>query len=290
VKAESGIDRQTAQRPVASSLPRSRGSAALPNVRPKGRRRSASCSATVADLQRGEWIDPDLRRTLFSEWADVWWMTTVGLRPTTRRGYWQILHNHVLPHFQHRQLASIDFMDIERLRSHQARRGQSRSQEDPGLRLCLGPWSMKAAVKSGSAPRQSRRWPSRPPCDAGASDRATCWTMSEIHALVAEVRDPYKTRGMAAGSHRHAASGVVRPDGPDLWISGRHLISITETLLPVSAYGESTPHPRARANEDRSWRPDHPDSGMAHRPTCRISRHPKRHIADRRSCCTNRCL
>jgi hypothetical protein len=44
-----------------------------------------------ADLQRGEWIDPDLRRTLFSEWADVWWMTTVGLRPTTRRGYWQML-------------------------------------------------------------------------------------------------------------------------------------------------------------------------------------------------------
>jgi hypothetical protein len=42
-----------------------------------------------ADLQRGEWIDPALRRVLFIEWAEQWWQTTTRLRPSTRRGYWQ---------------------------------------------------------------------------------------------------------------------------------------------------------------------------------------------------------
>jgi hypothetical protein len=67
-----------------------------------------------ADLQRGEWIDPALRRVLFIEWAEQWWQTTTKLRPSTRRGYWQILQNHVLPEFGDRALASVDFMDVER--------------------------------------------------------------------------------------------------------------------------------------------------------------------------------
>jgi hypothetical protein len=33
------------------------------------------------DLQHGEWIDPVLRRVLFSEWANLWWETTVKQAP-----------------------------------------------------------------------------------------------------------------------------------------------------------------------------------------------------------------
>jgi hypothetical protein len=75
------------------------------------------------DIQRGEWIDPHLRRLLFTEWADLWWETTIKLRPTTRRGYWQILTNHVLPEFGHRPLSAIDFMDIERFVSAKLNEG-----------------------------------------------------------------------------------------------------------------------------------------------------------------------
>jgi integrase len=67
-----------------------------------------------ADIQRGEWIDPAKRRTRFDSWADDWWATTVKLRQTTRRGYWLLLQNHVLPYFGGRRMASIDFMDVER--------------------------------------------------------------------------------------------------------------------------------------------------------------------------------
>jgi integrase len=65
-------------------------------------------------MQRGEWIDPALRRTLFSEWADAWWATTGKLRPNTRRGYWLLLQNHVLPYFGSAALTAVDYLDVER--------------------------------------------------------------------------------------------------------------------------------------------------------------------------------
>jgi integrase len=188
-----------------------------------------------ADLQRGEWIDPDLRRTLFSEWADVWWMTTVGLRPTTRRGYWQILHNHVLPHFQHRQLASIDFMDIERFVAIKLEEGSLGAKK---IRDCVSVLSlvMKAAVKSG-ARRDNPAAGHHVTVRRRRIRQGDVLTMSEIHALVAEVRDPYKPAVwlLVLTGMRPAELCGLTVRSVDF---GRHLISITETLLPVSAYGD----------------------------------------------------
>ncbi len=36
-------------------------------------------------LVRGEFVDPAQARTRFDDWAEAWWQTTTGLRPTTRR-------------------------------------------------------------------------------------------------------------------------------------------------------------------------------------------------------------
>ncbi len=66
------------------------------------------------DMQRGEWIDPAFRRSSFSEWANAWWGTTAKLRPNTRRGYWLLLHNHVLPYFGSSRLTVLDYLDVER--------------------------------------------------------------------------------------------------------------------------------------------------------------------------------
>jgi hypothetical protein len=68
---------------------------------------------TGVDVRAGDWIDPTLRRALFDDWADAWWTTTVKLAPLTRRGYWCLLHNHVLPYFGGRKMTTVDFMDIE---------------------------------------------------------------------------------------------------------------------------------------------------------------------------------
>jgi integrase len=103
-----------------------------------GRQHSATFSRRVdaerflerngAALQSGDWVDPLLRRTSFSEWADAWWATTVKLRPNTRRGYWLLLTNHVRPRFGNMRLGAIDFMDVERLIAQKLEAGYGAKQ------------------------------------------------------------------------------------------------------------------------------------------------------------------
>lgn len=76
-------------------------------------------------MQRGEWIDRAVRRTLFAEWADAWWETTVRLQPNTRRGYWLLLQNRVVPYFGSCRLTDIDYMDVERFIADKLRAGHS---------------------------------------------------------------------------------------------------------------------------------------------------------------------
>lgn len=100
------------------------------------------------DIQRGEWIDPAVRRTLFSEWAAAWWETTVKLRPNTRRGYWLLLQNHVLPHFGQCPLTSIDYMDVERFIAQklQADHGPKQVRE----MITIVSLIMKCAIRSNA--------------------------------------------------------------------------------------------------------------------------------------------
>jgi integrase len=188
-----------------------------------------------ADIQRGEWIDPALRRILFAEWADLWWATTVLLRPTTRRGYWQILHNHVLPYFGQRQLANIDYMDVERFIATKLEQGDLGAKK---IRVCVSVVSlvMRAAVKSGA-----RR--DNPGADHHVTVRrrrirqGDVLTMHQIHALVEQVKDPYKPAVwlLVLTGMRPAELCGLKVRSVDF---ARHLISVTETLLPVSAYGD----------------------------------------------------
>ncbi|MHB1929455.1 MAG: tyrosine-type recombinase/integrase [Acidimicrobiales bacterium] len=79
-------------------------------------------------LHRGEWIDPSLRRTMFSDWAQTWWETTVKLRPNTRRGYWLLLHNHALPAFGDARLGAVDYLDVERFIARKLANGHGPKQ------------------------------------------------------------------------------------------------------------------------------------------------------------------
>lgn len=62
----------------------------------------------LSTLDRGEWLDPRLRRTRFSELADRWKGTIGGLKPKTRVNYESLLRRHVLPYFGEWELAHID--------------------------------------------------------------------------------------------------------------------------------------------------------------------------------------
>lgn len=81
-------------------------------VRTKTFRRSEDArkfsNTTEADKVRGTWLDPDKGRLTFADWWDLWWPTTVNLRPTSRARDESIARTHLAPEFGDYPLAAID--------------------------------------------------------------------------------------------------------------------------------------------------------------------------------------
>jgi integrase len=57
---------------------------------------------------RGMWVDPQLNRRTFEEWAKEWRGTTVHLKPRTRASYESILDSRLLPKFSTTPVGRID--------------------------------------------------------------------------------------------------------------------------------------------------------------------------------------
>jgi integrase len=62
--------------------------------------------------RRGVYVDPKAGKVSFAEWAERWYRTTAGLKPSTRHYYRQLLDNQVLPRFRSVALAGIDRMAV----------------------------------------------------------------------------------------------------------------------------------------------------------------------------------
>lgn len=190
---------------------------------------------TSADLQRGDYIDPMERRRRFSDWADIWWTTTSRLRPTTRRGYWQLLHNHVLPYFGHRQMGSLDYLDVEQFISKKLDGGLSPKKVRDAVSVVS--LVMKCAVRSNArkdnpAAGHEIRVPRRKLRPGDVPD------MPELERLVAQVPDRYKEAVwlLVYAGLRPAELCGLRVSSVDFV---RRRIRVTETLLPVNGYPEA---------------------------------------------------
>ncbi len=66
---------------------------------------------------RGDYLDPNLGRTLFRIVAEEWYETTVQRTPKTRAGYRHILDHHLLPTFGGQPVGRIDAAAIDRFTS-----------------------------------------------------------------------------------------------------------------------------------------------------------------------------
>ncbi len=101
-----------------------------------------------ADVLRGEWIDPDKGKELFSVWADKWLATLGDRKPKTSAGYESILSRHILPRYRSTSIEAIDYPEvlafIGELRASGLGQGTVRNIRDV-LRLVL-----QLAVQSGS--------------------------------------------------------------------------------------------------------------------------------------------
>lgn len=63
---------------------------------------------------KGDWSDPKLGKTLFRQWVDEWWPTTLNLRPSTRVRDEFYLRNYILPWFGRMQLAQITPLEVRK--------------------------------------------------------------------------------------------------------------------------------------------------------------------------------
>lgn len=142
-----------------------------------------------ADLQRGDWIDPRSASVRFATIAERWWATTVKLAPTTRRGYDQILRNHVLPEFGNRPQGSITWVDVEEFIATKIADGHNpkRVRDMVSVISLIMKIAIRGRMRTDN-PAQQHDIASR----QRRLEYGEVLAMEQVHQLVEATRDPYK--------------------------------------------------------------------------------------------------
>ena len=188
-----------------------------------------------ADIQRGDYIDPLERRRKFADWAEVWWQTTIKLRPTTRRGYWQLLHGHVLPTFGARAMGGIDHFDVEQFIAAKLVEGLSPKKVRDAVSVIS--LVMKCAIRGGGR-RDNPAAEHHIPVARRKLRSGDVPDMADIERLIAQVADPYKPAVwlLAYTGLRPSELCGLRVASVDFV---KRVIRVTETLMPVHRYADA---------------------------------------------------
>jgi len=113
------------------------------------KREASSFLARVeADKQRGTFVDPQLSRVRFEDWAAEWWETSTShLKPRTREGYLSLLRRYLVPTFGRYPLQAITPPQVKSFIAALDRQGMSASRQRQTYRLLS--MILKAAVEAG---------------------------------------------------------------------------------------------------------------------------------------------
>ena len=143
-------------------------------------------AGTTTDMARGDWVDPRSTSIRFDELADTWWATTMKLVPTTRRGDWQLLENHVRPHFGTRMQGSIGWVEVEQFIAGKLADGHSPKRVRDMVSIVSS--IMKSAVRAGLR-RDNPAADHSIPVRRAKVGRAAVLNMTEVHRLVDHTRN-----------------------------------------------------------------------------------------------------
>ena len=192
-------------------------------------------AGTTTDMARGDWVDPRSTSIRFDELADTWWATTMKLAPTTRRGYWQLLENHVRPHFGTRMQGSIDWVEVEQFIAGKLADGHSPKRVRDMVSIVSS--IMKSAVRAGLR-RDNPAADHSIPVRRAKVGRGAVLNMTEVHRLVDHTREPYKPAVwmLALLGLRPAELCGLRVGAVDFT---RGTVHVTETLNVVHRYGDA---------------------------------------------------
>jgi integrase len=103
-------------------------------------------SAESAKIE-GSWIDPNLGRLKFSEWAEQWRLTRVAGRPSSRARDESYLRTHIVPVFGQMPLAAIRQVDVQRWVSGLTAAGKAATTVTTAAQLMAK--IMRSAVSGG---------------------------------------------------------------------------------------------------------------------------------------------
>jgi integrase len=182
----------------------------------------------LGKLDRSEWVDPRLSRTMFEDWANEWIETRRHLKPKTLDGYQSLLRTHLLPQFGSTPLGAIDPFGIETWVTQLSDGGLSPSRVRQAHQLLS--MILKAAVRARLLPRNPAEGT---PLPRATRREARFLTAGQVDELV----------GVVPG--RHAALIYVLAYGGIRWAEAvglqrhrvnllRRRIEITETLSEVA--------------------------------------------------------
>ena len=138
-------------------------------------------------IDRGEWRDPRLARTLFGDWFERWWAARV-LEPETVVGQRSTADRHILPHWRDWTLGSIGRLEVQAWVRGMQQAGKSAALIDKAysiFRACLNDAVDEDLI--GRSPCRSITLPTI------AKGQPRFYEPAQVELLVAELPEPHAT-------------------------------------------------------------------------------------------------
>jgi integrase len=265
------------------------------------RRRDAEVwlTHTEADMQRGDWIDPDAGRVPFGEYAEAWINERPGLRLRTQELYRGLLRLHLMPTFGNRTVADVSFPSVRAWRKALLDAGVSEITIAKAYRLLRA--ILNTAVEDGLILRNPCRikggglepTPERPIISIAQAYGIADAIQPRYRALVLLAMFGSLRWGELMGlrrNHIDFATGTVRVDssavesaqgisfGPTKTAAGRRTVAIPDVIIPelrwhLQRFAEPGPDGRVfvgpngatprRSNFNRIWRQAVTEAGVS---------------------------
>lgn len=206
-----------------------------------------------AEILNGTWIDPELGKVKFADYAVTWIDERPGLRPKTLRLYRYLLRLHLVPSLGQREIADINEAAVRRWRKELIDSGVSEITTAKAYRL------LKAVLSTAVDDGMIRRNPCRIK-SAGQEDSAErpVLTITQVYALANAIAERYRALVLLAAfaSLRWGELAALRPCdidlescvirvsrqltevdgraafGPPKSTAGRRNVSIPDVILP----------------------------------------------------------
>jgi integrase len=197
--------------------------------------------AVETDINRGQFLDPQLGKKEFGDWAWEWLdARKEEIKPKTFMSYEGLLRAHLLPAFEHTQLKKIRPLDIQKFLGKMTNKGLSRSRVRQARQLLS--MILNAAIGNGYIGRNPVPRGTLKGMEPKGDQHPL--TFEQVHAVANAVPDRYRALiyVLAYGGLRWGEAAALRRSSCNLL---RNRLEVKEAVSEVSGglhYGPPKTH------------------------------------------------